>query len=301
VAAARAPEGDGQVRLALGHEGRQELAHHRLEVAEELDGGVLRQHVVAHRGVAPGERPQLVDPVRVGQEPAVEHQVGVERQAVLVAERQQRDLHRRLVDLAGEQGLDAPAQGVDVEVARVDHHVGLGLDGFEQLALALDGGGQVLLVAAARERVAATRVLVPADQGVGRGVEEQDPHPGGRRAQPRQHGQDLVLVGARADDQRHPPDRRARHLRQLDDLGDQAGRQVVDDEPAEVLEVVGRHAAPGAGQAGDDDELAHEGGSSRGSFSATSARRRGMVAAPRYWVAPDRNPGGGSGSSMWVT
>ena len=65
-----------------------------VELLEERLRVGLREHVVAHRRVAAGERAQLVDPVRVREEAAVEHEVDVERQAVLVAEAHDVDLHR---------------------------------------------------------------------------------------------------------------------------------------------------------------------------------------------------------------
>ena len=44
------------------------------------------------------------------------------------------------------------------------------------------------------------------------------------------------LLGVPADDQHHPVRGRPWRRDELGDLGDQGGRQVVDDEPAEVLE-----------------------------------------------------------------
>ena len=77
----------------------------------------LRQHVVADRRVEPGQRPQLVDPVRVRQEAAVEHEVDVEREAVLVAERHDVDLQRAVGGVLGEELAQPVAQLVHVEVA----------------------------------------------------------------------------------------------------------------------------------------------------------------------------------------
>ena len=49
VPAAGAAEGDGEVGLALGHVGREQQVEEPLEVLEELAGGRLAEHVVAHR------------------------------------------------------------------------------------------------------------------------------------------------------------------------------------------------------------------------------------------------------------
>ena len=55
-------------------------------LCEELLRRGLAEDVVAHVGVEAGVRAQLGDPVRVRQEPAVEHEVGVAGQAVAVPE-----------------------------------------------------------------------------------------------------------------------------------------------------------------------------------------------------------------------
>ena len=83
------------------------------------------KHVLAHRRIEAGQRPQPSIPVRVGEEPHVHHDVGVERQAVLVAERLDGELQLpggRLV--AAERGDEPRLQLVDVEVGRVDDQVG---------------------------------------------------------------------------------------------------------------------------------------------------------------------------------
>ena len=56
---------------------------------------------------------------------------------------------------------------------------------------------------------------------------------------------------------------------QPDHVAHQGGRQVVDDEEAEVLELLGGRAAPGAGHAGDDDQLAGLRGRSLGHQSSS--------------------------------
>ena len=76
-----------------------------VELVEELAGAGLLEHVVADGRVPTRERPQLLDPVRVREEAAVEHEVDVEREPVLVAERH--DVH-----------LQADAAGLDAGRAR---------------------------------------------------------------------------------------------------------------------------------------------------------------------------------------
>ena len=132
MAAAGAADPDRQVRLALAPVRREQQREQAVELVEELGGVGLAEHVVAHLGVGPGERAQLLDPVRVREEAAVEHEVDVERQAVLVAERHDRRL-QEVVDRALREELPEPvAQLVDVGVAGVDDEVGVALQPLEQ-------------------------------------------------------------------------------------------------------------------------------------------------------------------------
>ena len=50
---------------------------------------------------------------------------------------------------------------------------------------------------------------------------------------------------------------RSGQRRQLDDLLDERGREVVDDVPAEILHHVGDTGTPGTGQSGDHDDVSH--------------------------------------------
>ena len=100
VPAAGAAERDRQVRLAFALVAGQQQREQPVELVEELPGAALREHVVADGRVEPGERAQLLDPVRVRQEPAVEHEIDVEREPVLVAERHDVDLQRRVATRA---------------------------------------------------------------------------------------------------------------------------------------------------------------------------------------------------------
>ena len=75
--------------------------------------------------------------MRVGQEAAVDDEVGVDRKPVLVAERHHGRAQTRLVDV-GERGDDFRPQLVHVEPGGVEHQVGLTSDVAEQLAFARD-------------------------------------------------------------------------------------------------------------------------------------------------------------------
>ena len=110
--------------------------------------------------------------------------------------------------------------------------------------------------AAGLERVRAPGRLLAADQHVVVGLEEHQ----GRGAGP---ATPLADDLAQAAEERAGPDVdddgdvlavAVALVDHPDDVGDQRGRQVVDDEEAEVLELLGGRAAAGAGHAGDDDE-----------------------------------------------
>ena len=66
-------------------------------------------------------------------------------------------------------------------------------------------------------------------------------------------------TGADVDDHRDGLGGAVRLVDEPDHVSEQTGRQVVDHEVAEVLELLGRGAAPDTGHAGDDDQLTGDG------------------------------------------
>jgi len=190
--------------------------------------------------------------VRVGQEPHVGDEVGVDGDAVLEAEAEHR--HPQPGGVRGAEGLgDAVGELVHVEVAGVDHQVGDRAQVGQRDALALEAVEQPAL---ALQRVRSAGRLLPADEHLVAGVEEDE-----RRLPTR------ALVGERAGDRveegagPHVDDHRdgllaaAALVDEVDHFGQERRRQVVDHEEAEVLELLGRRAAAGPCHAGDDDEL----------------------------------------------
>ena len=177
---------------------------------------------------------------------------------MLVAERDHRRLHVRGLVVA-ERLEDAEPELVRVQLARVDEQVGPLAHRLEQPALVRDR----LLHTARRQRVPPPRALVAAHQDVVGRIEEDDPHPLAGGPQLVEHvGQVVEVLRARvaaapADHQRHPLDAGPGAVHHLDHLHDQAGRQVVDDEPAHVLERRRRGGAPRTGHPRHHHELAH--------------------------------------------
>ena len=180
-------------------------------------------------------------------------------------------------------------------VGGVDDQVGLGLDRLEQRALALDRVGHA--AAAVVQRVLAPAAAVALDQLGRRCVEEQHAHPV-LLAQPA----DRVAAPPRGAPWARRPATASMYepgpLLELDDLVEQLDRQVVDDEPAEVLEVVRGLRTPCARQPGDHEDLGHTDDRTWSSFVVRRYSSRGMVAAASYSSALARKPAGGAGSSI---
>src|SRR5438874_1082904 len=116
VSPPRAPERDGEIALSLVLVAGQGEVEEVRQPPEELLGLVPGEDVLGDRGVRAGPVAQLLDEERVWQEPAVDGEVGVARQAVLVAEGHERDGHaaaRDAIDEVAERG--APLAHVDAE------------------------------------------------------------------------------------------------------------------------------------------------------------------------------------------
>src|SRR4029453_10170964 len=213
--------------VALG----QDLQHLRVTLEEVLGAGLL-QHICADRWVKPGARAQLRYPVRVRQEPAVDHEVGVDRQAVLVAEGDHSRPKTALVLLA-EHSIDLAPELVHVQHRRVDDDVSLSAEVSQQLSLP---GDPVDDTAVALQRVGPAYIFKPPDQSLVVCLEKDDPgvqvpvnHLGERALQgiekgPRPYG----------DDDGQPGHRPLSPSRQLNHRRDERRRQVVDDEPSLV-------------------------------------------------------------------
>ena len=150
--------------------GGDEELQQRQQAAVELAGLGAGLDVGADLLVHPGQRPQLVDVVGVGQEADVEGQVGVARRPVLEAEGEQGQ--RQLAALLAAQHLlgDPPPQFAAGQVAGVHHHVGALAQRRQQLALGPDPVDDPPF---RRQRMAAAGLLVAVEQGLLVGLEEE--------------------------------------------------------------------------------------------------------------------------------
>ena len=247
----------------------------------------LALHVAHHRRVVAGERLQGGHEVGVGQEAAVEHQVGLGGHAELVAERHHgeddgRGLVADVVVLA-----DVVAELVHRVVRGVQHEVGHLADGPQRLPLlpdALDGrlvDGQ---------RVRPPRLVVAAGQRLLVGLQEEqaDGHP--LAAQMAQHAREL-LQELRLPDVHHQ--RRSLQLvvprHQVGEGRDQRAGKVVHAEPAHVLQRAGHVRLARAGEARDDEDLrlalllaavGAEGGHRRAARAGSESRRESLGGLP---------------------
>src|SRR3954447_17256173 len=228
-----------QVRLALGHELREQELQQRDHVAVELLQPAVAAHVLDDRRVEAGQRAQVGLVVRVGQEADVEREVGVARRPVLVPERGERD--RQPPRRGGREQLvgDLAAERGGRQARRVDHDVGALLDRGQQLLLGPDA---VDHAAVRGERMPPPRLLVALDEVLLVGGEEDDAvHHAGRGQlvdHARERGQ--ILAAARVAHDRRELDLGALVHEQLRERADHLRRQVVDAEVAGVLEHVHR-------------------------------------------------------------
>src|SRR3990172_8244065 len=134
---AGAADRDRQATLALGGVGGNREGEEVLHEREEAGRPRLGKDVLPDRRGEPGALAELFDVIGVPDEPGIEDEVRLERQAGLVAEAQ--ELERHLVGLdvaeAGEKPLAKPTEG---QVPGVHHDLGFLSDGIEEAALVGD-------------------------------------------------------------------------------------------------------------------------------------------------------------------
>ena len=254
VPAAGAADADGQVGLPFGDVLRDQELQQVQRVLQEVGGRLRPVQEAAHFLIAAGVRPQRRHEMRVRQEPHVEQQVGVDRNAVLEPEAQDRDDQPRAGRAAArDAGEDVP-QLVHRHRRRVDDVVGHPADRLHRLALladALDRGP------IGRERMRPARFAEAPHQRRLCRLEEDEhrvevPHV----LQPPVDARKLLEQPAFADvdDDRGARDLAAGAQRQLGEHRQQRDRQVVDAEVAEVLERANRLRLARTRQAGEHDE-----------------------------------------------
>ena len=265
VEATGAAQRDGQARLALADVGRHGEVEELLDHPEKATSHGLPEDVLADRVGQAGQPAKLGDVEGVLHEADVEHEVGLERQSVLVAEADQLD--RQLVGPAHRSELrEQPlAELAQRQVRGVDDDVGIGADRLQPPALLEDRAGDP-----GRRR---------ADGGGGSPRSGGSARPRAPRGTRPAAGRDPPARRAsrRARSARRRPARRRRsrprealpiRCHEVGELGQQLGRQVVDDRVAEVLEELRGGGLAAARQAAEDDDVLFVGGRADRRFRA---------------------------------
>src|SRR5690348_9695602 len=133
VFAAGATESNRQIAFAFANVMRNEVGKKALNTAEKLAGLRERTDVLLDFGILACIAAKARDEVRIWQETDVENEIGVRRNAKLVAKTDDGHEHRTLVGILEALG-DEVAQLVDVELSGIDAHVSEFADGFHESA-----------------------------------------------------------------------------------------------------------------------------------------------------------------------
>src|SRR3989442_9578996 len=238
-----APDRHGQIALALAYVLRDEKGQEIDDATVELEVLRNRLQVGPDFGVQPALAPEPLHEERVRQEARVEQQVGLRRQAVLVTEGDDRDVHRLVTGLRREVVLDVTPQLVHVEVAAVDDEVSALTERLEGLTFAAD---PFLERSPRRQRVRAAGLREAADQGVIVRLEEDEADPAALgAAQGVEHRGKFLQKRALADvhDQRGARDVGPAGA-QVGEHGDERHGKVVDAKVPQVFEGPDRQGLP---------------------------------------------------------
>ena len=253
VHAARAANGDDELRLSL----LDVLRHEEIEHGVELFLKLLRHGPLAdvfgdlrNSAALPA---QFLDIEGIWQEAHIEHHVGIQGHAELEAEGQDIDAHLVSIFTAKEPPdlffeIDFP------QLRRVDDVRRLVAHGFQAAALLLDAVGDACV---RRHRMAAARFLVAADDRLIRGFHEE--HLVGR---PRlvhlfEHMHEGVeeLAPARVHDEHDAAHMSGRMAAKLGKFRDEHRRQIVHHEIAEVFQKAARLRLTAARKPRHDDKF----------------------------------------------
>ena len=261
---------------------------------EELAGGRLAQHVVAHRrrrGRSAGAAP----PPSAGWAGTGSRARRRRRPGGRACSRRTRP-----ASACRRRGRSSPNRPTmrswsswTLRFGGVDDDVGLGPHRLEQRPLPLDGLGQAL--AGDEQRVAPAGALVAPDEHLGAGLQVELPHAGAGRPQGGR--------GSGSSSAWRAPAPTTSATRGVSEPGartssttfgmSSVGRLSMTNQPRSS-----RSSAAWERPAPDNPVMITNSLMAVGCFSQRRKRRRGMVAAASYSAARARKPGGGAGSSM---
>src|SRR2546425_2408487 len=246
VFTSRAPQRHGQMRLALFHVLRQEIIHQRGQMAHKLFRRWRAEHKTPDLRAVPGQGTQRFVVVRVRQEPHVEHEIGVERDAILIPKREHGDGQRGRVRSPHERVHDGVPQFSHAQCRRIDDLICFLFHRLQPAPLRTDA---VHDAAGLGQRVLPTGLLEAADQHVIGGIEKQNDIVQAHRLEMAQRGEEIVeeLTPAHVDGQGGAPYAALGLQTEFGELGQQRRGQVVHAEEAEVLKHLHRVRLAGAG------------------------------------------------------
>ena len=226
-----------------------------VQLGEEGRRDRLAEHVLADDVGQPGARPERLDVVRVLHEPDVEHEVGLERHAVLVAEADQLDGRAgpRPGRRRGGRRSARAARAGRARSCRARRRPRRGPGRAARARAAIERAIPRSSASGWRWRVSEKRRIRTSSRASRKMITGPDPPPLQRAAHGAERERDVA--GAHVEDDRgaREPQRVARE--QVREVREQLAGQVVHDDVAEVLEQLRGRRLAAAGQPGDDDDL----------------------------------------------
>ena len=169
--AARAPDGDREIRFALTLVARERVSEELTQVREQLFGLRPLQNVARHVRIEPGLGSELFNEVWVRQVTKVEHQVRFGGKPVLESEADNPDDHVAPRAAAGQVIEKCSLQVVHREASRVDDAGRFGAERRKTGALPLDATQEITR---GSQGVRPPRLAVAPNEDLIRSVEEED-------------------------------------------------------------------------------------------------------------------------------
>ncbi len=191
--------------------------------------------------------------MRIGQEAHVENEVGIGRNAVAIAKADARNQHRALFGIAEAFG-DEVAQFVNVEFRGVDHDVGKLADGLQQLAFVIEALAHAEMFS---DGMRPAGLAVAPEQSILSGFDKDEGNGMHAAKMLQERGQLLKLVAFTSIDKQRSTGKTAfAGSVEFGKNWNQFDGKIVDAIETHVLECVQDGALSGAGESGEDDELA---------------------------------------------
>ena len=159
--AARAADGDGELRLARRLELMHEKIHEVIQLCQEIPRHRSRCDVLRDFLHAPARMLVFRDVKRIRQETDIDHHIGIDGDAILEAEGKDRDLHLLIRAVRTEPALHVLLEVGRLHRCRINDHIRLCAHAGKDLSLLLDAFLDTHIL---RERMLAARLHVAAHQ-----------------------------------------------------------------------------------------------------------------------------------------